>query len=113
MQALTNDQITHFRKRRRQFVLGGTMLAAVVAGVCLLLFQRDLEAAQLQQKWGLWRDEHCARQEGDLPGTQQRAYSTKQLAGIPGTWQCDDGTKHVLTDSDRPPVGWMAPASVD
>lgn len=109
MQALTNEQIAHFRKRRRQIVIGGTALAAAVIGVALLLFNRDLEAAQLQQKWGLWRDDHCVRQEGELPGAQQGAYSTAKLSGVPGTWVCDDGQSYVLSDSDVPPAGWSSP----
>jgi hypothetical protein len=113
MQALTNEQITHFRKRRKQLVMGGAAIGAVVLGIALLLFQRDLEAAQLQQKWSLWRDDNCTRMEGAVTSAAKNVYSSENLNGAPGTWRCRDGSTHVLQNSDLPPANWKAPPSVD
>lgn len=108
MQALTNEQVAHFRKRRKQLVLSGAAIAAIIVGAALLLFQRDLAAAKLQQEWALWRDDHCTRKEGAPSSEGTGAYNAQRLSGVPGTWACDDGRAYSLRDSDQAPAGWRA-----
>lgn len=111
MQALTNEQVAHFRKRRKQFVLSGIGLAAIIVGVALLLFQRDLAAAKSQQEWTLWRDDHCTRKEGALDRSGTGVYNAQRLKDIPGTWVCDDGRTYHLLNSDEAPSGWVSKRS--
>lgn len=104
----------HFRRRRKQVVVTGLALVAVVVAIALIQFKQDVAAASLEQKWGLWRDEHCTTDDS-MPSAREQAslYDPAHTRGAPGTWACDDGQTYTLENSDKPPKEWRPPVTID
>lgn len=112
---MTDRDLQYFKKRQRQGVILLIVIAAGILSVAGVAFQRDMAQARRAQQWGLWRDDHCTSVDGHQPSLNRSAtiYTPAGHRGRPGRWDCDDGSSHVLENSDVPPVAWIAPPTMD
>src|SRR5690349_11000198 len=94
----------HFRMRRRQVILASIVLMALLAGIAVVRLQTKVAGARLEQQWGLWRDDHCKPVAGRLAHKRKASlYDHAHTGGVPATWQCSNGLRYVLANSDKPP----------
>lgn len=105
------NQMSHFRKRRRQAVVLLLAITGIILTVAIFRFYSELDQAQASQQWQIWRDEHCV-QAGPMPAGVATAnvYGASEDAQHPGIWDCDDGHTYKLADSSIPPRQWLAAA---
>lgn len=98
----------HFKRRRLQFSLIALVLVGTVLAICLAMFKRDIDQASLDQKWALWRDDHCSSDTLSQGKAAASFYQEHNYRGRAGTWRCDDGRVFDLGNSDQAPQAWVA-----
>jgi len=106
-----SDERQYFQRRRRQAISLGLGAALLLSGVAVARFHADLAAAEREQEWGLYRDDHCTQVAGPKPRKIATAYDHAHSEGSPGTWSCKDGKTYVLSNSDKPPATWQPSAT--